>query len=118
MDNVTTSTSSPSSASEAGSENSKNWRAVAIPSIDGSKLTLNVMGEVRSGIVPLKLTRRENKENLPANVVLLDLTGVGGGPFAQVTYQEDITGQKLDFVLVFNPSYEIEAAIKIEKVMA
>ena len=115
-----TQSTSPSTPSvvETDTSSSKNWKAIAIPSIDGSKLQLNVTGEVRSGIVAPQLTKRLTKEKRPPNVVALDLTGMAGGQFVQVVYNEDITGKKLDIVLVYTPNNEIEAAIRIEKVMS
>ena len=115
-----TQSTSPSTPSpvETDISSSRNWKAIAIPSLDGRTTELNVTGEVRSGIVAPQLTKRITKQKRPPNVAALDLTGVAGGQFVQVSYSEDITGKKLDIVLVYTPNNEIEAAILIEKVMA
>jgi hypothetical protein len=96
----------------------RNWKALAVPSIDGKKTQLNVSGEVQSGINPPRLTKRQSKEKRPANVIALDLSNISGGEFTRVQYQEDITGSKYDIVLVYNDKNEIEAAILIEKVQS
>ena len=94
--------------------NSRNWKALAIPSIDGRKTELDVSGEVQSGINPPRLTKRQTKEKRPANVFALDISNISGGPFTGVRYKEDITGQKYDIVLVYAENNDIEAAILIE----
>ena len=95
---------------------SRNWKALAIPSIDGSKTELDVTGEVQSGFNPTRLTKREKKEKRPANVFALDIANISGGEFTKVQYKGDITGGKYDIVLVYNDKDEIEAAIRIEAV--
>jgi hypothetical protein len=96
--------------------NSRNWKALAIPSIDGKKIELDVSGEVQSGIVPPRLTKRDTNEMRPPNVITLNVSGVGGGQYVTLNYSEDITGHKYGFVFVFNERNEIEAAMPIETV--
>ena len=94
---------------------SKNWKADAIPSLNGRKTELKVSGEVQSGITPPMLKKRQSKDR-PPNVVALDLLNVGGGQFARVEYAEDITGKDyLNIVLVYTKENEIEAAIPINR---
>jgi hypothetical protein len=96
---------------------SRKWKALSIPSFDGKKTELNVSGEVQSGIVPLVLTKRSGE--MPANVYALNLAGLGGGAFENVSYQEDITNNKdLKVVLVFKEKDDLEAAIIIEEVLS
>jgi hypothetical protein len=96
---------------------SRNWKAVATPSIDGSKTELNVSGEVQSGIVPPKLTKRPIKR--PPNVFALNVSGIAGGGYVTISHKEDITGNdKYNIVLVYNEQNEIEAAILIDSVQS
>ena len=95
---------------------SKNWKADAIPSLDGRKTELHVSGEVKSGINPPRLKKSEAKEKRPPNVVALDILNIAGGPFAPVKYTEDITGKDdYNIVLVYTEKSEIEAAIPINR---
>lgn len=95
---------------------SKNWKANAIPSLDGRKTELQVSGEVQSGINPPRLKKRETKEKRPPNVVALDILNIAGGSFATVKYTEDITGKDgFNIVLVYTEEGEIEAAIPINR---
>jgi len=96
----------------------RNGKALAIPSIDGKTTHLNVSGEVKSGFNPPSLTKRVTKEKRPANVFALDLSNISGGQFAEVKYQQDITGSEYDIVLIYDDKNEIEAAMLIEKVEA
>ena len=99
-------------------DESRNWKALAIPSIDGRKKELRVSGEVQSGFNPPHLTKRETKEKRPPNVLALDISNIAGGEFVEVEYKQDITASKYDVVLVYNDKNEIEAAIRIETVQA
>jgi hypothetical protein len=97
--------------------NSQNWKAQSIPSFDGKKTELRVSGEVKSGIRPPILTKRES-EGKPSKNFLLDLSGVGGGNFTEVKYTEDITGSEYEKVIVYNEQNEKEAEIDIEEVQS
>ena len=95
----------------------RNWKALSIPSIEGKKTQLNVSGESQTGVVALKLTKREDK--VPANVYALNLEGIGGGEFGRVNYQADVPNtNKLDVVLIYNEKNQIEAAVLVEQVQS
>ena len=98
-----------------GTSYSGNWKALAVPSIVGSKLELIVTGQVGTGIVRPELNLRTTKEKRPPNVIALDLTGIGDGPTENISYNQDITGSKYEIVLVYDTNNVIEAAIKIDE---
>ena len=92
---------------------SQNWKAQSIPTIEGKKTELKVTGEVKSGIAPVKLTKRKSEGE--TKIFTLDLSGASdNGMFTEVEYKEDITGYEYEKVVV----YAIEAEIEIKKVQS
>ena len=82
------------------------------------KTELNVSREVKSGIVPLKLIKKDI-EGMPSYINTLVLKGISGGEFVEVNYKEDVTGLKgYDIALIYSESDKVEAAMRIETVQS
>lgn len=102
-------------------ESSKNWKAEALPSITGDKVTLRVEGDVKSGIIDPTLSLCSDVVVVPVNVIAFDVEHLSGGRFAHVVAEVDITGRDyLDTVRVFDKENDHSQLvdIKIEKVLS